>query len=373
MRHLAILAILLPGFLATPFAAAQGKDSLWEITTQMEMPNMPPEMKGMKIPGFGSGQKQTVCLAEGEKYEPEEQKDCKVVDQRQSGKITRMTIQCKDGNAKIEHEQISKDHWRSKMEVSSTRKGDEDRMTMVTEGKRIGPCDNAKEGNMSRETQQMLGDASLMAAANAAEIGRQCEKAVGDWPAGSVAFTAYDSIAKQRKDALANAKGNKDAIRILDSTMPEPPGCAKAKAQYCAISKSAATEIGSRTGYVNVMKRGQADLVTESLSYCGQGALAPITARHCKSAVAEADYGFVSGFCPQERQALAKQHCAGRAYTAVEAKYRALCGAGSGVAGGRSYTAEKSGGVPTPVDSAKDAGAAAVKDGVRKLRGLLGF
>jgi len=364
MHHLGIFIV---GALLASGAMAQGKDSLWEISTKMEMPDMPPEMKGMKIPGFGSAQKQTVCLAEGKKYESEQQKDCKVTDQKTSGKITRMTVQCKDGNAKIEHEQISKDHWRSKMEMTSTRKGQDGSMTMTTEGKRIGACDNEKEGNMSRETQQVLGEAAVAAAGSAAEIGKMCEKAVADWPSSAGAFANYDAIVKQRKDALANAKGNKDALKMVNSTMPEPPGCAKAKVDYCAKSKAAAGEIGSRKGYAAVMKRSKPAAVGEAMRYCGNGDVALVTARHCKAAVADADYVFIADFCPAERKTLAQQHCAGRAYTAVEPKYRALCG-GGGDGGGRSYTAEKAAG-----GSTADVGAAAVEEGVKKLKGLFGF
>lgn len=342
---------LVVGVCLAPLAAAEGKDKLWEITARMEMPDMPPEMKGMKIPGFGSPQKHTVCLAEGKKYESDKQKDCKVLDQKQSGRITRMTIQCKEGTMKMEREELSKDHWKLKMDMVS----DSGNMTMFEEAKKVGTCNAEQEGNMSRETQKVLGDAKVQADANAAALSRECQKAAADWPAAS-AFVAYDQMAAARKDALAKAKGNKDALKMANSMYPDLPACAKAKTDYCGKSKAALREAATRPGYAAVMGRGKPDEVKAALAYCG-GELAPLSARHCKAAVGDADYPFVAAHCPAERKELALQHCAGRAYTAVEPKYRALCG----------------GGGDSIAQGAIDQGSAAVEQGVKKLKGLFGF
>lgn len=347
---------LVVGVCLVPLAAAEGKDNLWEITARMEMPDMPPEMKGMKIPGFGSPQKQTVCLAEGKKYESDKQKDCKVLDQKQSGRITRMTIQCKEGTMKMEREEISKDHWKLKMDMVS----ESGNMTMFEEAKRVGSCNAEQEGNMSRETQKVLGDAKVQTDANAAALGKECQKAAADWPASAQAFATYEQMASARKDALAKAKGNKDALKMTNAMYPDVPACAKAKTDYCGKSKAALREAGTRQGYAAVMGRGKPAEVKAALTYCG-GDLAPLSARHCKAAVGDADYTFVAAHCPAERKELALQHCAGRAYTAVEPKYRALCGGGSG-GDGESAAA-----------GAIDKGSAAVEQGVKKLKGLFGF
>lgn len=349
------------GMCLAPLAGAAAQDSLWEITTRMEMPDMPPEMKGMKIPGFGSAQKHTVCLAEGKNYESEQQKDCKVLDQKQSGKITRMTIQCKDGTMKMEREELGRDHWRARMEMTSTRRGSEGQVTMIEEAKRVGGCDAAQEGNLSRETQKVLGDAKQQADASAAALGKECQQAAADWPASPQAFGTYDQLAKARQDALARAKGSKDAQRMADATNPAVPGCAAAKADYCAKSKAAFSQAGSRPGYSAALKDGKADEISAALAYCGKD-LAPLTAKHCKAAQGDADYAFIAAHCPAERKVLAKEHCAGRAYTAVEPKYRALCGGGSGEVA----STESSPG-------ARDIGSEAVEQGVKKLKGLFGF
>lgn len=375
------LTAYLLGIFLVPLASqalAEGKDTLWEISFRMEMADMPPEMKGMKLPGFGGVQKQTICLAEGKKYESEKQKDCKLIDQSQSGRMSRMTIQCKDGTMKIEREEVNKDYWRAKMEMTSSRMGD-GAMTMFEEGKRLGKCDAEKEGNMSRETQQMLGDMKGQTDALAADLARQCQKVV--WPAPADPFAGYEQIAKARKDALAKAKGNKEALRIVDSTQPDVPACAKARADYCAKSKSTLGEMGSRKAYSEVLQRGGRGEVAAAMNYCGV-ALAPLTAKYCKAAVSEADYRFVAGYCPAERKLLAKQHCAGRSYTAIEPKYQALCGGGDGGDGGGggdsagAEGAEGSGsaaGVAGTVKNVKEAGTEAVEQGVKKLRGMFGF
>ena len=146
----------------SPGAMAAGKDALWEITTQMQIEGMPEMPKGFSMPGMPGGlQKQTVCLAEGKQYEPEQQKECKVLEQKQVGRKMTMKVKCKEGTMTVENEQVSKDHWRSKVTMSGEHAG-----TINSEGKRVGTCDAASEGGMSRETQKMMGEVEAQSAAN---------------------------------------------------------------------------------------------------------------------------------------------------------------------------------------------------------------
>jgi hypothetical protein len=355
------------GVCIAPLVLAQGKDLLWEITSTMEMPGMAAEMKGMKIPGFGEPTKQTVCLKEGEKHEDEHQKDCKITDSSQSGRVYRATLVCKDGTMKMEHEQISKDHWRAKMDVVGKHK--DENMRMTTEGKRIGNCDAGKEGGMSRESQKHMADASAQAKDNAAHMARECGRAVSEWPAGAQSLAAYDQHMQTRERSQGRSKS-----KAFDDMFPDVPACAGAKSEYCAKTRSAASEIGTRKGYAGVMKRSKSpQSVGEAFRYCGAGELAPITSGHCRSAASESDYGFISAYCPEERKALARQHCAGRAYTAIEPKFRALCGYSGNLAddGG---SASRSG--ETVLDGARagrDKGVEAAEQGIRKLKGMFGF
>jgi hypothetical protein len=339
----------------SPVAMAAGKDALWEITTQMQIEGMPEMPKGFSMPGMPGGlQKQTVCLAEGKQYEPEQQKECKVLEQKQVGKKMTMKVKCKEGTMTVENEQVSKDHWRSKVTMSGEHAG-----TINSEGKRIGTCDAASEGGMSRETQKMMGEVEAQSAANVAELGKMCQKAVTDWPAPHP-FDQYDAMAKQRKDQIAATKGKN--MKMVDSMFPEVPLCAKAKADYCAKSKAAGREIATRKGYSAFFAKHDKAGSATALSYCGVES-ASLLPGHCKSAVAESDYAFVASFCPAERKTLAEKHCAGRAYTAVEAVYQPLCSRGSG--GGRSYT--------SAAGAAVDATGQAVEQGVKQLKKLFGF
>lgn len=123
------LTLLFSGF-------ACAKDWSWELNSRMEMPGMP------QVAGMGA-QKHTVCVAEGKENElpPKQQKECKILDRSTSGKITRMTLQCKQGTMKLEHEQISAERWRSKIEASDTRAGN---MIILTDAKRLAACDAGK-------------------------------------------------------------------------------------------------------------------------------------------------------------------------------------------------------------------------------------
>ena len=361
-------------------AWAEGKDHLWELTTTMEIPGMPEEMKGMKIPGMGGAQKQTVCLAEGKQETPEQQgqTDCKVTDRKSSGKISRMTIVCKEGTMKMEHNQISRDHYIQKSETVVKERGSEEAMKMTTEGKRIGSCDAAKDGGMSRESKKLLDESHEQAAERAAAMGKACQAAVGQWPEGAHNINSYVDYAKHRNDALARAGKSKNGAKMMEGQYPDAPGCAKAKLDFCAKSKGLAGEMGTRKGYMGALKSRDQGHVQMAFSTCGID-ISAVKAKHCKAAVAESDYGFVAAHCPAERAALGKQHCAGRAYTAVEPKYQVLCGGGesseespghTGEAGPQGEKSPKSSG---GMKGATDAGAEVMEQGMKKLKGLLGF
>lgn len=364
----------------------QAKDWMWEITTRMEMPGMP-KMAG--IPGMGA-QKNTSCIAEGKEAEAssKQQPDCKVTDTSTSGKISRMTIQCKEGTMKMEHEQIGPEHWRARMETVGGRKGEQ--MTIHTEARRLGPCDAAKDGTLSKEMQGQLGEQSKMAKGHAEMLGKECQDAVKNWPGNAEAFSRYDQMAKQRQDMLSRGKGP-DAMKLADASAPEVPQCGAAKADYCAKTRAAYGELGNRKGYADVMKRAKSvpGAVNKAFAYCGAGDPAQYLAGHCKSAVSESDYGFIAGFCPEDRKVLAKQHCAGRSYTAIEAKYRALCGGGGGGDSGEASRASGKTGTttaaaagsrkqaqaeqPAPPKPEKDLQTQAVEEGVKALKGFLKF
>lgn len=339
---------LAAGLLAASVPAwAAGPDGLWEVTTRMEVDGVP---AGLAAPGLPGGvQKQTVCVAEGKAYEPEPQKECRVLEQKRAGRKSFTRVQCPEGTMTIDSEQLSRDHWRSKMVLSGEAAG-----TIHSEGRRVGACDAATEGGVSRETQQAVAGVEAQGAAIAAELGRACRQAI--WP-GDHPFEQYDLLARQRQDALAQAKGRN--LKMIDAIHPEVPACAQAKAEYCAQAKAAGRELATRPGYAAVFGR-HGEAAAKALRYCGVET-AGVLAGHCRAAAAESDFGFVAAHCPAERRTLAAQHCGGRAYTAVEPRLRPLCG---GDADGRAEPATAAG---------ASAGGQVVEEGVRQLKKLFGF
>lgn len=348
----------------------QAKDWTWELTTRMDMPGMPA--------GMGT-QKNTMCIAEGKESEPDAKSDCKIVDRSSSGKITRFTMKCKEGTAKMEHELISAERWRSKMQM--TGNGRDEEMTILTDAKRLGACDAAKDGMMSKETQAQLAGSAKQMQAEAERLGKECQRAVDQWPGNANTFTTYDHMAKSRQDILSRSPGV-DGRRMADATAPEIPACAKAKPVYCSKSKSMLSGMSSRKAYAEAMRGNQSASVNAALSYCGAGSASPLLAGHCKSAVSESDFSFIGGFCPEERKILARQHCAGRSYTAIDPKHRAICGGGSSgddVSPAQASGASRSGSTSAaarnsaPAAPAADATNEAIEQGTKALKGLLGF
>ena len=348
---------------------AQAKDWVWELTTRMDMPGMPA--------GMGT-QKNTSCIPEGRESEPDDKSknDCNITDRSTSGKITRFTMKCKEGTAKMEHELISAERWRSKMQM--TGNGRDEEMTILTDAKRMGPCDASKDGMMSKEAQAQLAASAKGAQAEADRLAKECQQSVAQWPGNPNAFTTYDHMAKARKDILAGGSGP-DARRMADASSPEIPACAKAKPEYCSKSKAKLSEMSSRKGYADAVRGKQANVVETALSYCGAGSAAPLLAGHCKSAMGESDFNFIGAFCPEERKVLARQYCAGRSYTAIDPKHRAICGGGGGdyspaQASGSSRSSTASA-APAPARNTTqpDVANEAIEQGTKALKGLLGF
>ena len=343
---------------------AHAQDWIWELTTKMEMQGMPP--------GMGT-QKSTSCIPQGKESEPDEkQSDCKITDRSSSGKITRFTMKCKEGTAKMEHELISAERWRSKMQMTGTGRGEE--MTILTEAKRMGPCDAAKDGMMSQEAKAQLAASAKGAQAEADRLARECQQSVAQWPGNPTAFSTYDSMAKTRKDILSGGSGP-DARRMADASAPEIPACAKAKPEYCGKTKAMYSGMSSRKGYADAMKGNRPDVVGAALNYCGAGNPAPLLAGHCKSAVGESDFNFIGAYCPEERKVLARQYCAGRSYTAIDLKHRAICGGGgyesspAQAGSSRSGTASAAAGNTAQPDVTSEA----IEQGTKALKGLFGF
>ena len=89
----------------------------------------------------------------------------------------------------------------------------------------------------------------------------------------------------------------------------------------------------------------------------------------------ESDFNFIGAYCPEERKVLARQYCAGRSYTAIDLKHRAICGGGgyesspAQAGSSRSGTASSAAGNTAQPDVTSEA----IEQGTKALKGLFGF
>jgi hypothetical protein len=126
--------------LATDVAAADLKEmppGLWQITTKMDMPGMPPEMAA-KMAG---GMTMTQCIKPGERKWDEQrapsqrgESKCDKVDPKIDGNTVSWKLNCADGttaDGTLTHN--GKDAYKMKMNMNSPRGS----MTMNMEGKKI--------------------------------------------------------------------------------------------------------------------------------------------------------------------------------------------------------------------------------------------
>jgi hypothetical protein len=128
--------------------SAQGvrRDGNWDISVEMQMPNMP---AGMTMPPM----KMTQCITKEEAKDPQKSmptrpqrgggaQDCKVTDYKESGNKVTWTMVCtgaqpSNGTGEIVY---SGDSYTGTMSINTERGGAPMGMTMKYVGKRLGDC-----------------------------------------------------------------------------------------------------------------------------------------------------------------------------------------------------------------------------------------
>ena len=124
---------------SAPTAAAPAinmQDGEWEITTKVEMPDMP----GMPSGAMMSHTMKS-CLSK-ENYIPEasmEQSDCKVKNQTIDGNTVNWTVACKETTSKGSITYAG-DTMKGVMESKTKAEGREINTKITMSGKRLGPC-----------------------------------------------------------------------------------------------------------------------------------------------------------------------------------------------------------------------------------------
>lgn len=288
MRKIVLTVSTLCLAVAATSVRSAGNDDLWQMTTSMKM-------QGMAMPGTTTKS----CIAKDGHYKPEsdpKEKNCTFSDYKVSGNTVSWKMQCTGKNAMTGTGEMTRTSDMMKGTMKMRMEGMD--VVQVMEGKRIGTCDAAAQKKAMDETLADI-EASHQSGAKLA-----CNNAV---------TAAVESGGRGNGDGQFRGKG----------------ACVAQKNQMCdQIRARAATHGGFATYIAN---RDQARSFNQTwgwaLTECGidiEQQRAPL----CQRAVADKNYRFIGGLCPNEAKALNEKHCAGfgRGYTADAAHPNAgLC------------------------------------------------
>lgn len=294
-RKSMVAAVALAGALAVPFAAwAQGKDELWEVSSQMNVPGMPAGMGAMtqricqdKDPG-----KQTM--------QGQNMQNCKITDMKQSGTRVTLTVTCPDSRAVIEQNyNAARTEYKGTMRMTG-RDGD---MTMTMSGRKVGSCD-AQQARRQQDAQQaaMKSDMERMQAQSAAHTKRSQEEAIRS------CTQAVETMEVEKLGVFGQCKEQPELCKGYASAGMDPgnraeKSCSASRAQLCARYETP-------EGFLT------AKGAERTAKFCGVDAQT-VKASLCPQAASTDSLVFMARFCPVEAKPLAQQHCAGRNFTAM--------------------------------------------------------
>jgi hypothetical protein len=339
--------------LCLPLAVqAAGQDELWEVTTQMNMPGLPAGM---------GGNTQRVCQDKDPRNQVppgESAEKCKVLDAKQSGNKTSVTVKCPDGTMVIENTyNAARTEYKGTMRMSS-RQGD---MTMTMTGRKVGSCDASAE-RAKRDAQvaamqdQVAQSQEIVRKQNDEQV-RQCAEAVQTMQYGK--FGLWGQCRQHGEQCKAMMRDPR--------TKPVATACAARQAEYC---KRYRTEAG--------FLLAKAD--RQAAEACGLS-VDQVKADLCPGAAKKESLAFLGRYCPVEAKPFGEKYCAGRDFTALRAaggkgdKYDDFCLAylsrASLAASPESQAPQEQGSqqqLPNPADAVQEG----VTQSINKLRGLFG-
>lgn len=361
----AVLALAVAATLSLPFAApAAGQDELWEVSSQMNVPGMPP--------GMGAATQQ-VCQDKDpskQAVQGENMEKCKITDRKQSGNKITMTVTCPDSKAVIEHTyNAARTEYKGSMRMTS-RDGD---MTMTMSGRKIGACD-AQQARRQRESQMAAIQGQVDQQAQAAkqqndEQIRQCAQAV-------------ETMDYARLGVYGQCRQQPELCKAMASNPATKPVVAACNARQAEFCKRYQTEGG--------FLKAKAD--PRAAEMCGVS-VEQVKGNLCPGAAAKESLPFLGRYCLAEAKPVAEKHCAGRDYTALRAgagkrdKYDDFCMAylsnASLAASSRPSRASQSASQPASQPAAAaapaeqgsnpaDAVTEGISQGINKLRGIFG-
>lgn len=254
-----------------------GPDELWDVTMKMEMPGMP-----MAMPA----QTHQMCLKKDRKGEDAipKQDNCKVTDVKTVGNKVSFAMECtgKDpmtGRGEITSTPTAYD---GRMQVKSTRRGEEMEMTQTFSGKKVGACTD--------ESQKMV---ASMQAQGAAELAKVCADAT-EKLYYQFFFDAGAACESRRKAFCDNVGG-------LGRDMREP------------------------AAFKAVVAKSSMEAVQGSFKACNVN-LAETSKAACGKATSARDWAFVgNGACDDDVRVAGATYCKGRDYYLVDRSLTSLC------------------------------------------------
>ncbi|MBI2790048.1 MAG: DUF3617 domain-containing protein [Elusimicrobia bacterium] len=379
-NHFIVAAVVVASLLAARASSAAEDGYLWEVTSQMDMPDMP---EGRQMPagmmGAMGGRTTQVCRGEDESEnvsKDKEMKDCAISDLKQTPTSVSMTVKCKeDRSGKMEFTyNKARTEYKGTMRMKDRKHGE---MTMKLTGKRLGPCDAKKaRAEQAAKVEKYKAQADD-AQAQYQEMSRKSER-----DQLKNCAKAADTMNPDGLGLWGGCYKKKDASckSMMETYAKQQPKVAE---ECSAKAEELCKRYQTEEGYLKAGRsHGEA-----AARMCG---VSPDDLRKklCKGASKNESYEFVGAHCPAEAKPLAKKHCAGRSYTVkegdprrVEKKWFKFCKAVAGASLEGDESSESSERpAPTPKD-VKDQAKSQAKDEAKKaakgaavdaLKGLFG-
>jgi hypothetical protein len=273
---------LLALFAAASAYAADGPDTLWEITVKMDMPGMP-----MAMPP----QKTQVCVKKDDQQKTVPMdKNCQMLDFQRSGLKTTYSFKCTGememtGKGQVTYTADQNSYQGSMQAKGSGRGSGSFEMSQNYTGKRLGNCTH-------------------------------------DPDAGKKQVAAMQAKNQQTVDQLCTPKGDGGST----SWQMYEPGqvCASYRDAYCKRAKALAGEMAEPAKFTQMKSPVHNDM-REGMRRCGVD-VAAIQPAACKQANSKRNWKFVADNCDADAKAIAAKECAGRDFTsAMSSQYAPIC------------------------------------------------
>jgi len=255
-----------------------GPDELWDVTMKMEMPGMPMAMPAQTFQS---------CLkkdrAKSEDAIPK-QDNCKVTDVKTVGNKVSFAMECAGNDPMTGRGEITSTptSYDGKMQMKSTRRGQEMEMTQTFSGKKVGACTD--------ESEKMVANAR---AAGDAQMATICGQ--------GIETLQYELFVGKDAACQAQRKAFCDKVTGLGRDMREP------------------------AAYKAVVAKSSMEAVQGSFKACNVN-LAEISKAACSKATSTRDWAFVgNGLCDDDVRVAGATHCKGRDYYLVDRSLTSLC------------------------------------------------